>query len=179
MPAPSLIVIESARLAQLPVERLYSTRTVGRSTGNKRFATRMRHAIIFVLVRKGGYSRSRAAAALGMDHSSAIYALGQLPERMQRQEPEALRAYKIVIRLWVKLCRAEIEQQREALRKLKELQDARDREVQRSQQDARLPDVEWRAGALRAIRPSTLERERKLAGHGPAARDSRGQSRAA
>lgn len=90
-----------SRVSQVP-----TTTLIGR--GRKREVVRLRQALMFVMVRKCKLSYPEAGRRLGgLDHSTVIHGVRTLEDFLRRHDPVTLRAYRIVIRCFVRLQQAE------------------------------------------------------------------------
>lgn len=90
-----------SRVSQVP-----TTTLIGR--GRERNVVRLRQALMFVMVRKCKLSYPEAGRRLGgLDHSTVIHGVRTLEDFLRRGDPAALRAYRIVIRSFVRVQQAE------------------------------------------------------------------------
>lgn len=104
----SLLIDEVCRVSRIPRARLVSR-------SRKRALVRLRQAISFVIRRKTTQAGKPVSYPMigqslgGHDHSTVMHNCTQMLNLLTYKEPQALRAYKIAIRSYVKLAQQEAE----------------------------------------------------------------------
>ncbi len=94
-------LIAVSRVSQVPLKTLIGP-------CRKREVVRLRQSLMFVMVRKLKLSSPQAGKRLGgLDHSTVIHGVRTLEDFLRRGDPATLRAYRIVIRCFVRVQQAE------------------------------------------------------------------------